>query len=190
MKAPIAFASLIASLLMPAFVTAAPLASREPVAIGAEVGTIAAGALMGAAAGGISVDLPLTPAWSLGLEPSGYWATGVGSSVLQLNLEGTLRFHLMSLFVDDHARPTHWGPFLAAGADASWERARVSSSLAILSLGPVLKAGYRLVFGEHGIFLEPSIGWMALFGVELGSGGGSSISNAGATAGLILGYRI
>jgi hypothetical protein len=189
MKRNVTATMLILAFFMPSLASAAPLASDKPIALGADIGTIAAGALMGAVTGSLSADLPLSRAWSLNLAPSGYWASINGTSMLQLNMEGTVRFCLMSLFVKDASRQVNWGLFAACGAATAWERIETASALNVLSAGPVLRAGYRLVLGDHGIFLEPSLGWMALYGVQFSSGGVFPTLNTGATLGMILGYR-
>jgi hypothetical protein len=189
MKPRTLIASLVFILCIPALVAAAPSATKAPMAVGADLGTTSAGALMGAAAAGFSVDLPLAPAWSLDLESSGYWASGTDNSVVQINVAALARFYFMSLFIKDSARQVQWGPFLAGGAVVAWERAQADSILNVLSIGPVLRAGYRLVFGDRGIFVEPSLGWMALFGGEFAPSGLASAVNAGMTGGLTLGYR-
>jgi hypothetical protein len=64
------------------------------------------------------------------------------------------------------------------------------STLNVLSIGPAVEVGYRLVFGDRGIFVEPSLGWMALLGGKFDASGINSAMNSGMTFALILGYRL
>lgn len=158
---------------------AAPL-SPERTAIGADIGTAAAGAFVGAVAATLSMELPMSRGWAIDLEPSFYTASGTGASILQISAEALMRFYFTSLFVGDAARPVSWGPFLAAGAVATWGYAQGDSTISVLALGPAIQAGYRVVFGDAGFFFEPSLGYMALF---------SSSTNVGVTLGLTTGWR-
>ncbi len=158
---------------------AAPVSS-ERTAVGADIGATAAGAFVGALAVSLSVELPLSRGWAINLEPSFYAATGTDTSILQINAEALARFYLTSLFVVDAARPVQWGPFVAAGAVAAWEYAQGDSAMSVLALGPAVRAGYRVVFGDTGFFFEPSLGFMALV---------SSRTNTGVTLGMTAGWR-
>jgi len=177
------------SLLVSTTVCATPSSSIDPAAFGVDLGATTAGAFMGAAALDISVDIPLARGWSLDLEPSGYWAAGSQSSVVQLDAVTLARFYLTSLFINGADRQSQWGFFIAGGAVAAWENIQGGSALDVLSIGPTFRLGYRLVFGDHGIFLEPALGWMALIGGRFEAGGVTPITNSGVTAGLTLGYR-
>ena len=148
--------------------------------MGADIGTTAAGAFMGAVAVSLSVELPLSRAWAIDLEPSFYAASGTDMSILQVNVEALARFYLVSLIASDAARPVEWGPYVAAGAVAAWGDAQGDSNISVLAVGPAVRAGYRVVFGDAGFFFEPSVGFMALF---------SSGANTGMTLGLIAGWR-
>jgi hypothetical protein len=75
------------------------------------------------------------------------------------------------------------------GAAAAWKHAQGGSVLNILSIGPVLRAGYRLVFGDRGIYVEPTLGFLVFAGGQFGPGGAAAALNTGVTAGLTLGYR-
>jgi len=161
----------------------------ERTAVGADIGSTAAGAFMGAVAASFTLELPLSRAWAIDIEPSFYWASGTGTSILQINAEALARFYLVSLFVDDQTRTVQWGPFVAAGAIAAWGYAQGDSTITVLALGPAIRAGYRFIFGDAGIFVEPSVGFMALFGGQFAPAGASSSMNTGLTLGLIVGWR-
>ena len=163
-------------------------AATERTAVGADVGATAAGAFAGAVSLAFSVELPLSRAWAIDLEPSVYVAPGTGVSILQVNAGALARFYFMSLFVADAARPAQWGPFFAAGAVAAWEYAP-DQAITVLALGPAIRAGYRVVFGDAGFSFEPSVGFMALFGGHFEPAGTSASANAGLTLGLIAGWR-
>ena len=164
-------------------------ASPEAQAIGVDIGTTAASAVMGAAAASLSIDLPLSRSWSVDLEPSGYWSQGTDAAVLQFSLAGLVRFYLLSLFEPDTDRPVQWGPFLAAGAIAAWEHVQAVTTIDDLAIGAEFRAGYRLVFGDKGIFVEPSLGWTAFLGSRFAANAYSSSLSSGMTAAVILGYR-
>ncbi len=164
-------------------------APLERTALGADIGTTAAGAFMGAVAGSFSLELPLSRAWAIDIEPSFYGTSGTGTSILQINVEVLTRFYLLSLFLDDLTRPVQWGPFAAAGGVAAWGYSQGDSTITVLALGPAVRAGYRFVFGNAGIFAEPSVGFMALFGGQFAPAGVSSSVNTGITLGLIVGWR-
>ena len=189
MKSRITLASLVLALLVPALAGAAPSTATDPMAIGADIGTTATGIAMGAVAVDLSVDMPLARSWAFDLEPSAYVASGPGAFVLQLTVEALARFYFMSLVVTEAERQAQWGPFLAGGAVVAWARAQGNSTLSAFSIGPELRAGYRLVFGDGGIYVEPTFGWMVLFGAQLGSGGLTTAITDGIRAGLTLGYR-
>jgi hypothetical protein len=94
------------------------------------------------------------------------------------------------LFNQEAGRQTLWGPFAGLGAAAAWEGWNGGASVSVLSGGPAAEAGYRLVFGDHGLFLEPYLGWMAFFGARKASGAPLAFSFAnGMFGGLSLGYR-
>ena len=95
----------------------------------------------------------------------------------------------MSLVVTEEDRQVQWGPFLAGGAAVAWGHAQGNSTLNAFSIGPDLRAGYRLVFGDRGIYLEPTLGWMVLFGAQLGPSGSNFVATNGIRAGLTAGYR-
>lgn len=170
------------------FAGASTLTHAGPVALGADIGTTAAGAFMGAVSIGLSLELPLSRAWALDLEPSFYAVAGTDISIVQINAEALARFYFVSLFVDDSA-PVQWGPYLAAGAAAAWSLVQEAAATTTVSLGPVVRAGYRLVFGGAGLYLEPSVGYMALLGAQLSPAGASLSANGGLTLGLIVGWR-
>ncbi len=168
--------------------TAAGASTPAPVAIGVDIGTTAAGAFMGAVSLGFSLELPLSRAWALDLEPSFYAASGTDMTIVQINAAALARFYLVSLFVNE-AAPAQWGPFLSAGATAAWGLLDEAQAIATVSLGPTVRAGYRLVFGDVGLFLETSVGYMALFGVQVTPAGASFSANGGLTLGLVAGWR-
>ena len=141
----------------------------EPLAVGIDVGTTASSAVMGAVAGSVCFELPLAHPLSLTFEPSAYWSSGTGVSILQLTLVAMMRFYPVALFVSEGQ--AHWGPFVAAGAAVAWAHEQSDASLDVVSFGPDVEAGYRLVFGDRGIFVEPSFGWTALYGGRFDSSG-------------------
>jgi len=178
--------------MLPAFASAAaaaPPAPRDPIAVGVDVGTTAAGAVMGAVAAGASVDLPLAHSLSVTIEPSVYWAAGTGQSIFQLTAVGGVRFYLMSLFIPESRRRAQWGPFAFAGIALAWARQTGSTTFDTICFGPNVAVGYRLVFGDRGFFLEPTVGWMALYGAQLDESGATSSANSGVCVGFMLGYR-
>jgi len=164
--------------------------AREPVSIGADVGSAAAGVLMGAGSVDLFAELPLSRAWSLSFEPSLYWASGTGSSVMQVNLETFARFYFNSLFVADRAKPVHWGAFLECGVAVVWETMQANATINVLSVGPEIRGGYRFVLGNSGVFLGPGVGWVALFGTGIGSIGQSYSTNSGVRLALLLGVNL
>ncbi|HVP17434.1 MAG TPA: hypothetical protein VMU36_00455 [Spirochaetia bacterium] len=168
---------------------AAPADSVDPVAAGLDVGTTASSAFVGAAAASFSLDLPLGHSVSLQLQPSAYYASGTSVTIFQLTVITSLRFYVVSLFVTDPRRQAQWGPFVSGGAAVAWARMLNGSTIDAVSFGPDLAAGYRLVFGNHGIFIEPSVGWMALYGATFNSSKISSAVNTGVVLGMILGWR-
>lgn len=184
-----AFAVCLAVILIAGVAAGAAPVPLERTALGADIGTTTAGAFMGAVAGAFSLELPLSRAWAIDIEPSFYGASGTGTSILQINVEALARFYLTSLFVDDPTRPAQWGPFAAAGGVAAWGYAQGDSTITVLALGPAIRAGYRFVFGDAGIFVEPSVGFMALFGGQFAPAGVTSSANSGVTLGLIVGWR-
>ncbi len=160
----------------------------EPVALGLDVGTSAINAVMGTAAVSLSLDLPLGHPLSLTLQTAASWAPGTGSSVFQLALIAQARFYFISLFVPENGQ-ANWGPFMAAGADVAWTRQLSDSTLDAVSFGPDVEGGYRLVFGDRGIFIEPTFGWIALYGARFDVEGPSPVTSSGYSAGLTVGYR-
>ncbi len=162
--------------------------SDTATAIGVDVGATAAGAFVGALSAGASVELPLSRGWGVDLEPSFYAASGTGVTILQVNAAALGRFYFMSLLVPP-SRPVSWGPFAAAGLVGSYAHVQGDSTLDVLSVGTTIRAGYRLVFGDRGVFFEPSVGFMALLGGRLGSAGTTLGTNAGVTLGLVAGWR-
>jgi len=110
-------------------------------------------------------------------------------TLFQLTVIAEVRFYIVSLLVTDPSRQAHWGPFVSGGAAVAWARMLGGSTIDAVSFGPDLAAGYRLVFGDHGIFLEPSMGWMALYGATFTTSGMSSAVNTGITLAMILGWR-
>ncbi len=173
---------------------AAPVAPAAPISsgrtsLGIDLGATAAGAFVGAVAVTASLEVPLSRAWALDIEPSFYAGSGSGEAILQVNAEALARFYVMSLFVGDANRTMQWGPFVAAGAVAAWENAQGDAGVAALAVGPAVRVGYRLVFGDAGFFLEPSLGFMALLGGRFEPGGSSAGINSGFTFGMIAGWR-
>lgn len=160
----------------------------EPVALGVDVGTAAISSLMGAPAGGLSLDLPLGHPLSLTLQTVASWTPGTGSSVFQLALIAQARFYFVSLFVPETGQ-ADWGPFIAAGAAVAWTRELNDSTVDAVSFGPDVQAGYRLVFGDRGIFLEPTFAWLALYGARFDVEGPSPVTSSAYSAGLTVGYR-
>ncbi len=185
--ATILSATLALFLVSTARTIAAPVEAREPVALGLDVGTTASSALMGAVAGSVCLDLPVAHQMSLTFSPSVYWASGTDVSVLQLTMIAMMRFYPVALFVNE--AQAHWGPFVAAGAAVAWAQEQSGATLNVVSFGPDVEVGYRLVFGDRGIFVEPTFGWMALYGGLLDSSGASATMNSGFSAGFTLGYR-
>lgn len=110
---------------------------------------------------------------SVYLEPSIYTASGTGTSVLQMSVETLARYYIRSLFVKDVTRGVNRAPFVQGGAVLAWERVGGNSSCDVLAVGPEIRAGYRFVFGNRGFFVEPSAGWLTLFGVSTESSGPS-----------------
>jgi hypothetical protein len=161
----------------------------ERIAIGADLGTTAASAFVGSTAARLSVELPLSSSLALDLEPSFYAASGTGMSIAQVNAEALARCYLVSLFAKDQPRTARWGPYLAGGAVAAWSRETGGSVITILALGPEIRGGYRFVFGEAGLFVDPSVGYALLTGIRLEPDAKSFTMNGGLTLGMTIGWR-
>ena len=78
---------------------------------------------------------------------------------------------------------------MAAGADVAWTRQLSDSTLDAVSFGPDVEGGYRLVFGDRGSSIQPTFGWIALYGARLNVEGPSPVTSSGYSAGLTVGYR-
>jgi hypothetical protein len=169
-------------------VEAAKSEAREPVALGLDAGTTAASAIFGAAAAGLLLDVPLAHPLSLTFQPSAYWSSGTDVSIIQLTMAVMMRFYLISLFVPEE-RQAHWGPFMAAGVGVAWAREHSGALLDVIAFGPDVQAGYRLVFGDRGFFLEPTVAWMSLYGARLDASGATATTNSGISLGFTLGWR-
>jgi len=160
----------------------------EPFALGLGAATAVSGAVAGAAVGALSFDVPVGHPLSIMIEPSVSWVSSAGGGVLQLTMAAVMRFYLISPFVPED-RQAHWGPFIAGGAAVSWARQQSGATPNVIAFGPNVEAGYRLVFGDHGIFLEPAVAWMMLYGARLDPGGPSAVTSNGLLVGLTVGYR-
>ena len=187
MKHHVIAACIVLALSIPAINAGAAPAGAS---VGIDLAPTTSGALMGAAALGVSLSLPVSRAVSLDLEPSAYGSWGTGVSVVQVNLAALGRLYLAGLSAHAAERATQRGLFLAAGAVAAWERLQGTSTLSVVAGGPTVRAGYRIGFGSHRVYLEPSFGFTALFGGIVGAGGPGATGSTGISAGLVLGYRL
>ncbi|HUZ18180.1 MAG TPA: hypothetical protein VMV68_07315 [Spirochaetia bacterium] len=145
---------------------------------------------MGAAAASFSIDFPIARAWSFELGPSFYWTASPDSSIIQLSAGAGARLYPGSLFGrSDRSSTDLRGIYLSGGVVGTWQRMSSWSAVDVISVGPALHAGYRLLIGSGRFYLEPAFGWTALFGTQLQTSGSSFVMNTAFGGGLTAGYR-
>ncbi len=162
----------------------------EPFALGVEAATTVSGAIAigNTVLAGLSFDIPAGHPLSIMVKPSVSWVSSGDGGILQVALSATMRFFLIAPFVPED-RQAHWGPFIAGGAAGSWAQQQSGAMLNMVAFGPHVEAGYRLVFGDHGIFLEPAVEWTILYGARLDPSGPTAVTSNGLFVSISVGYR-
>lgn len=183
-----AAAALAVAIALPAHARSPGSDLSEPFALGLQAGSVISGTIGQALFAGLSFDIPAGHPLSIMFEPSVFWVSGANGGVFRLSLDAALRLYLFSPFVSED-RPAHWGPFIAGGAAVSWVPQQTSNFLDVIAFGPYVEAGYRLVFADHGIFVEPAAAWTTLYGARLDPAGPSAVTSNGLFVSLAVGYR-